>query len=272
MRLLSFLHRLLSIYSHIVKIMAENLRQSEILEIAAQEGRVQVDELVRRLSTSAQTIRKDLTELAEAGRLKRVHGGAILPTGVTNIGYSERRDLNAEAKARIAARVAQDIPNNASVFLNIGTTTEAVARALLSHRDLMVVTNNLNIANILAANPKCEVVVTGGVLRRADGGLTGDMTVKMIEQFKTDIAVIGCSALDTDGDILDFDVQEVSVSQTILRQSRRSMLVADTSKFDRRAPVRIGSMAQVDTVFTDATLPAPLARKFNDWQTQLVIC
>lgn len=252
--------------------MAENFRQSEILEIAAQEGRVQVDDLVRRLSTSAQTIRKDLSELSESGQLKRVHGGAILPSGAANIGYSERRDLNAAAKTRIAAAAASEIPNNASVFLNIGTTTEAVARALLNHKGLMVVTNNLNIANILAANPNCEVVVTGGVLRRTDGGLTGDMTVKMIEQFKVDIAVIGCSALDTDGDILDFDVQEVSVSQTILRQSRHAMLVADISKFERQAPVRIGSFAQVDTVFTNANLPAPLTTKLNEWSTRLVVC
>jgi DeoR family glycerol-3-phosphate regulon repressor len=252
--------------------MAENFRQTEILEIAAQEGRVQVDDLVRRLSTSAQTIRKDLSELAENGRLKRVHGGAIVPTGAINIGYSERRDLNAEAKVRIATAAAADIPNNSSVFLNIGTTTEAVARAMLNHKNLMVVTNNLNIANILAANQDCEVVVAGGVLRRTDGGLTGDMTVKMIEQFKVDIAVIGCSALDLDGDILDFDVQEVSVSQTILQQSRQSMLVADASKFEGRAPVRIASLAQVDTMYTDAPLPDGLVPKFNEWPTKVRVC
>ena len=252
--------------------MAENLRQTEILEIALREGRVQVDDLTHRLGTSAQTIRKDLSELSENGRLKRVHGGAILPTQATNIGYEDRRSLNADAKARIAQVCAAQIPNNASVFLNIGTTTEAVARALLRHKDLMVVTNNLNIANILAANPNCEVVVAGGVLRRTDGGLTGAMTVSMIERFKVDIAVIGCSALDVDGDILDFDVQEVSVSQTILRQARQSFLVADASKFDRAAPVRIGTMAQVNKVFTDTKLPDALHPMLNEWGTQLEIC
>lgn len=251
--------------------MAENLRQTEILEIALKEGRVVVDDLTQRLGTSAQTIRKDLTELAENGRLKRVHGGAILPTQATNIGYEDRRSLNSDAKNRIATACAAQIPDNASVFLNIGTTTEAVARALLNHKDLMVVTNNLNIANILAANPDCEVVVAGGVLRRTDGGLTGAMTTTMIEQFKTDIAVIGCSALDEEGDILDFDVQEVSVSQTILRRSRQSFLVADRSKFDRHAPVRIGTMAQVDMIFSDAVLPGALRSRLTEWQTAVTI-
>ncbi len=249
--------------------MAQNFRQTEILEIAQTEGRVQVDDLVARLNTSAQTIRKDLSELAENGHLKRVHGGAILPAGVTNIGYEDRRNLNADAKSRIAASCAAHIPNNASVFLNIGTTTEAVARALLNHTDLMVVTNNINVANILAANQNCEVVVVGGVLRRADGGLTGAITVQMIEQFKVDIAVIGCSALDADGDILDFDVQEVSVSQTILRQSRQSFLVADASKFDRHAPVRIGTMQQVDRLFIDASPPKQLRPKLKEWGTSI---
>ncbi|MEP5760673.1 MAG: DeoR/GlpR family DNA-binding transcription regulator [Litoreibacter sp.] len=251
--------------------MAENLRQTEILRLAAREGQVQVDDLAQRLSTSPQTIRKDLTELSQSGQLKRVHGGAILPMGTTNIAYAARRDLHADAKARIAAACAAHIPNNVSVFLNIGTSTEAVARALLGHRDLMVITNNLNVANILAANPNCEVVVAGGVLRRADGGLTGSMTMQVIEQFKTDIAVIGCSALGTDGDILDFDVQEVSVSQAILRRSRSSFLVADASKFERHAPVMIGSMRQVDHIFTDVPILSPLKETLSDWQTAVTV-
>jgi hypothetical protein len=95
------------------------------------------------------------------------------------------------------------------VFLNIGTSTEAVARALRHHKNLLVITNNMNIANTLASNSDCEVVVTGGTVRRGDGGLIGTMTVKAIRSFKFDYAVIGCSALDEDGDVLDYDIQEV---------------------------------------------------------------
>src|SRR5690606_10018047 len=163
------------------------------------------------------------------------------------------------------------VPDNSSLFLNIGTTTEAVARALVRHRNLTVVTNNLHIAQILAANESCDVIVAGGVLRRSDGGLVGDLAVEAIGQFKVDFAIVGTSALDLDGDLLDFDPQEVRVSRAILRQARLTCLVADASKLDRRAPVRIGSLAEIDRLFTDRALPDALARRCADWETAVIL-
>lgn len=252
--------------------MSQTFRHPDILEIARTEGKVTVEGLAERFGVTVQTIRRDLTELAEAGKLERVHGGAILPSGVTNIGYDERRRLNGVAKSAIARRCAQDIPEGASVFLNIGTTTEAVARELLHHRTLMVVTNNMNVANILVANPEAEIILAGGILRRADGGLVGPLTASVIEQFKVDIAVIGCSAMDMDGDLLDFDAQEVTVSQSIIRQARRSFLVADHSKLHRAAPARIASLRQIDCVYTDQPLPAELTQRCADWDTKVTVC
>jgi DeoR family glycerol-3-phosphate regulon repressor len=241
------------------------------MEIAHREGRVTVEALAEHFGVTLQTIRRDLAELAEANKLERVHGGAILPSGTTNIQYEDRRTLNETAKLAIAQACASRIPNGCSLFLNIGTSTEAVARQLLRHRDLMIVTNNMNVANILIENRDCKIIVTGGSLRRSDGGLVGNVTVEAIRQFKFDIAVIGCSAMDVDGDLLDFDVEEVSVSQTIIGQSRRTYLVADHSKLSRSAPARIGSMSSLDTVFTDKPLPTDLAARCAQWGTQIVL-
>ena len=249
--------------------MALSIRQSEILDLARSEGKVLVDDLAQRFGVTLQTIRRDLTELADAGQLDRVHGGAMLKAGVANIGYVERRSLNAEAKAAIGRACAAAIPDNSSLFLNIGTTTEAVARELLGHRNLTVVTNNLNVANILAASESCDVIVAGGVLRRSDGGLVGDLTTAAIDGFKVDYAIIGTSALDADGDLLDFDSQEVRVSRAIIRQSRRCFLVADHSKLARAAPVRIASLSEIDAVFTDLPLPETLTARCKDWQTAI---
>ncbi len=251
--------------------MSQTFRHPEIVEIARREGKVTVEDLALHFGVTLQTIRRDLAELADAGKLERVHGGAILPSGTTNIRYEERRRLNEAAKAAIARACAARIPESCSLFLNIGTSTEAVAAELLRHRGLMVVTNNMNVANILSANPDCEVVVAGGSLRRADGGLIGSLTVDTIRRFKFDLAVIGCSALDVDGDILDFDIQEVGVSQMILAQSRKTYLVADHSKFKRSAPARIASMADLDAVFTDLPLPADLPRRCAEWSTEVVV-
>lgn len=195
----------------------------------------------------------------------------MLPSGTFNIGYEERRSLHAPAKNAIASACAAHLPDNISLFLNIGTSTEAVAHTLLNHHNLMVVTNNTNVANILATNPNCEVIVTGGSLRRSDGGLVGNLASDTIRRFKFDIAVIGCSALDREGDLLDFDIQEVAVSQAIIRQSRRTFLVADHSKFTRSAPARIASLSEIDTFFTDAPLPEDLTQRCATWKTDVIV-
>ena len=252
--------------------MSLSFRQSDILNLAKQQGRVTVDGLAETFGVTVQTIRRDLSELSEMGKLDRVHGGAVLRSGVSNIGYEDRRSLNDDAKTRIAQACAKDIPDGASIFMNIGTSTEAVARQMLSHRNLMVVTNNMNVANILIENPECEIVMAGGVLRRADGGLIGNLTVSTIRQFKFDLAIIGCSALDADGDLLDFDFQEVHVSQTIIAQARRTFLVADHSKFQRSAPARIASLGDIDTFYTEAELSRQLTRKCSEWGTELRRC
>lgn len=248
---------------------ALNFRQTEILELARAEGRVMVEDLAQRFDVTLQTIRRDLSDLADAGHLDRVHGGATLRTGVTNIGYEARRRMNEGAKAAIARACAAAIPDNCSLILNLGTTTEAVAHALLGHRNITVITNNMNVANILVANPGCEIVVAGGALRRTDGGLVGELTTQFFEQFKVDYAVIGVSALDRDGDLLDFDLAEVRVSKAIVQQSRKVYLVADHTKLERSAPARLASLSEIATFFTDLPLSPELMRKCEDWGTEV---
>ena len=249
--------------------MALSFRQTEILAIARSEGRVVVEVLAERFGVTLQTIRRDLTELSDAGHLDRVHGGAVIRTGVSNIGYEERRGMHDAAKAAIGRACAQAIPDNCSMILNLGTTTEAVARELLHHREITVVTNNMNVANILVANASCEIMVAGGALRRTDGGLVGDLTSQFMEQFKGDYGIIGISALDKDGDLLDFDLNEVRVSKAIIRQSRKVYLVTDASKLARSAPARLASLADVDAIFTDQPLPEPLMKRCADWGTEV---
>lgn len=249
--------------------MALNLRQNEILEIARTEGRVVVEDLAERLNVSVQTIRRDLSDLSEAGLMDRVHGGAVIRIGVANFAYEERRRMHEAAKTAIGRACAQMIPDNCSIILNLGTTTEAVARELRNHRNITVVTNNINVANILLANESCEIMVAGGTLRRSDGGLVGDLTADFMSQFKVDYAIIGVSALDEDGDLLDFDLAEIRVSRTILQQARKRILVTDASKLSRSAPVRLASLQTLDALFIDQPLPEALAQRCADWGTEV---
>jgi DeoR family glycerol-3-phosphate regulon repressor len=167
------------------------------------------------------------------------------------VAYDSRRQLAAHEKQIIGQRTAELIPNNCSLFINIGTTTEEVARALIHHEGLLVITNNIHVATILMPCPKIDVIIAGGNLRRSDGGIVGETAVDFISQFKVDHAVIGASAIDDDGAMLDFDFREVRVAQAIVSNARNVILVADAMKFTRSAPVRIGHLSQVDVFVTD---------------------
>lgn len=246
-------------------------RQQQIINLARSQGSVQVEELALRFDVTPQTIRKDLNELCDGRLMARTHGGAMLTSGVENVAYEARRQLAASEKAIIGNRAAALIPNNCSLFINIGTTTEEVARALVRHEGLLVITNNIHVATILLPCPKIDVILAGGILRKSDGGIVGEQAVDFIAQFKVDYAVIGASAIDDDGAMLDFDYREVRAAQAILHNARNIILVADSMKFTRSAPVRICHLTDVDTFVTDRAPPDAITELCKHGGVQLEI-
>lgn len=249
-----------------------NPRQLNLLGVVRSRGSVTVEKLAEKLGVTLQTVRRDVHRLDEAGLLTRFHGGARVPSSTTeNIAHQQRESLNARGKTRIARAVAADIPNDCSLILNIGTTTEAVAHALLHHTGLRVLTNNLNVATILSRNPACEVIVAGGVVRARDLGIVGEAAVSFIEQFKVDIALIGISGIEDDGSLRDYDYREVRVAQTIISHAREVWLVADSSKFNRPAMVAVASLSQIDRLYTDASPPDPFPALLAEAQVRCEI-
>ncbi len=234
-------------------------RQSGILQRARTLGRVEVEALAAEYDVSTQTIRRDLNELSRGGLLARHHGGARPATQVVNLAYAERRDLAAQAKRAIGVAAAALVPDGCSVILNIGTTTEEVARALVDRRDLVVITNNLHVVGILSGTPAKEIILAGGLVRQSDGAIVGDEAVSFIRGFKADFAFIGASALDEDGAVLDYDMREVAVARAIIANARRAILVSDRQKFDRSAPMRICDVGDLHAFVTDAPPPRGFA-------------
>jgi len=229
-----------------------------LLDTVRSRGSIHVDELADMLGVTLQTVRRDVQRLADEGLLARFHGGVRVPSSTTeNIGYQQRESLHAAGKARIVRAVAARVPNDCSLILNIGTTTEAIAKALLHHTGLRVITNNLNVATILSSNPACEVIVAGGSVRSRDRAIVGEATVDFIRQFKVDIALIGVSSIEADGTLRDFDLREVKVAQTVIAQAREVWLAADASKFNRPAMIELAKLSQIDRLFTDAEPPPP---------------
>ena len=251
---------------------ALNPRQSDLLAAVREAGALSIEALAQRFGVTLQTVRRDVRQLEQLGLLARFHGGVRTPVStVENLAYAQRKALNAGAKELIARAVARDIRAGCSLILNIGTTTEAVARALLHHRGLRVITNNLNVAAILSDNPDCEVIVTGGVVRARDRGIVGEATIDFLRQFRVDIAVIGISGIEGDGTLRDYDVREVRAARTIIEHARQVWLCADHSKFGRPAMVEVGHLSDVTRIYTDQPPPAPFDRLLRDADVACVI-
>jgi DeoR family glycerol-3-phosphate regulon repressor len=246
-------------------------RQKAILEHARIHGEVEVDPLAESFKVTPQTIRRDLNQLCNLRLLQRVHGGALVHGGVENLGYAARSHIAAEEKNTIGKRAAKLIASDSSMFINIGTTTELVAEHLKNHTGLLVITNNLNVVNTLRKSESIEVMTAGGTVRREDGGIVGETTVEFFAQFKVDYAVIGASAIENDGTVLDFDIREVQVAQAIIKNARSVILVADATKFQREAPIRIGNISEMDYFVTDEIPPPEFMKICQSQDVQVEI-
>ncbi len=235
-------------------------RQDQIVRSIAQHGFVSVEALAGQFDVTPQTIRRDIGKLHEDGRVRRFHGGAAAVSTVENLAYSARQVLCHREKQAIATTAAKLVPDNASLILNIGTTTEEVAKALVRARQgLRIITNNMNVATIVQPKTDFEVYIAGGFVRSRDGGVVGEDTLGFFSQFKVDIAIIGISAIDPDdGAMLDYDYREVQVSRQIISSARAVWLVADSSKFGRQAPMRLANLTEMDRLVTDRPPPAVL--------------
>ena len=246
------------------------LRQQKTLELVRERGYISIEELAQYFDVTPQTIRRDINQLADEGLLRRYHGGAAHDSSVENTEYTMRVGYMLEEKLRIAEAVAAAVPDHASLFINIGTTTESIAHALLNHTGLKIITNNLNVAKILSTKEDFEVLIASGRVR-PDGGVIGQATADFFKQFKADYALIGISGIDEDGTLLDIDFQEVCVSQEILSSARQVFLAADSSKFGRNAMIRLGSLKQVDSIFTDQQPNEQYLKTIHDLGVNLVV-
>lgn len=247
-------------------------RHERIIQLVKQNGYMSIDALAKELDVTPQTIRRDINMLAEEDILRRYHGGAGLGSNsVQNEDYAKRKVWNQQEKDRIASLVAEHIPNNSSLFMNIGTTVESVARSLQDHTGLKIITNNLNVASIFSGNEEFEVTIAGGTVRQRDGGIIGEATIDFIRQFKVDYAVMGISGIDDDGTLLDFDYREVRVAQAMIEHARKIFLVADHSKIGRNAVVKLGHISQVTAMFTDLQPPETLMQQIEAAGVQLYL-
>ena len=240
-------------------------RRERIIRLVREHGFMPVEGLARALSVTPQTIRRDIGELCETGLLRRYHGGAALGDGAQSEAFPLEKGRCQKEKSHLADLIAAQIPDGASLFMSIGATMEAVALALVKSRSgLRIITNNIHVASIASVRGDYTVIITSGVVRPLDGGVTGVATVDFINQFKADYAVLCASGMEADGSLLDFDFKEVSVMQAMMRNARTRFLTVDYGKSSRTALVRMGSVTEFDAVFTDRPPDAAIQKLLAD--------
>lgn len=230
-------------------------RQQWILRHIQDRGFATIEAMAEEIHVSAQTVRRELIELERRNYLIRFHGGAGLRQDLFRIGYAQKISTSLEGKQRIAAVVADMIPAGSSVYLDVGSTVECVARALVKHSSLHVVTPSAAVAMILSTEPHIDTFVTGGSLRGANGALVGSHAMRTLASFHFDFAVSSFGGFDPEGQPTDFDSEKIALRQIAFDNASRCIGMADATKFDKTALRRMLGGHQLTDLVVDAVPP-----------------
>jgi DeoR family transcriptional regulator of aga operon len=234
------------------------VRQARIAESVWELGFARVMELAERFGVSAVTVRNDLSILEERGAVRRVRGGAVKPSAqLGERAFEVSLGESAREKAGIGAYAARMVSSGQTVMLDVGTTTTAVARALL-HRteleDVTVVTNAINIAlELEQAAPRITVLVTGGTLRPLQHSLVNPLGTTLLERLRGSVAFVGCNGVDPEVGITNVNLPEAEIKRAMLLACRRRVIVADGSKVGEVELAKVCDIKEVNLLITDPT-------------------
>ncbi len=230
---------------------SKSRRGEKILSLVNERGAISVGALAELLDVSMQTIRRDVDELCDGENLRRLHGRVELAEKSLNTPFDLRTGTNLAAKEAIGAAAARLVPDGATIFISIGSTPAAVARALRPRKGLTIITNNLTAAMALSEQVSNRIIIPGGELRLPDRDLLGDEVVSFFGRYRAEFGIFGTAGIAADGRLLEFHSAEVRASERIRLNSQTSILVIDQSKFGRVAPALGPNIADIDRVVLD---------------------
>ncbi|WP_348734099.1 transcriptional repressor AgaR [Rheinheimera texasensis] len=231
-------------------------RQQEIVRLTNAQGKVSVAELSQRFGVSEVTIRSDLAVLDSKRLLVRSRGGAMVNDDLSReLSLKEKRQKHSELKQRLGRAVAELIKDDERIILDSGTTTEEVAANLREHKNLIVMTNGLNIALELSQVDKVEVMMTGGTLRKKSMSFYGAQAEQALKNYQFDKVVLGVDGFDLKTGLSTHFEAEATLNRLMCEVAREVIVVTDSSKFDRRGFHLICSVMQVHTLVTDSGIP-----------------
>jgi DeoR family transcriptional regulator of aga operon len=237
-------------------------RRREIVRRLYLTGYVEARELAVTLGVDASTIRRDLDALSRAGHVQRSHGGARLLAGAVDLPYAIKQRERLAAKGAVGRAAAELVADGDSVVIDSGSTTYELATRLRARQNLTIVTNDLRIAQLVADFPGVHLLVPGGELLRSTYTLAGERAVAFVQELSVEWTFLGADAIDSGSGVTNTNTIEVPLKRTMLAVARTAVVLADSSKFGRRALVRVAEIEEVDRVITDDDLPDDLAGGF----------
>lgn len=248
------------------------VRRGEILSLVQQNGEVSASELSELLGVSEVTVRSDLRALAQAGQVRRTRGGARRPLELhRESSLEETRHKHAAAKRRIGRAAAALVQDGETVFLDVGSTTTEVARALSpTLHGVTVITNGLNIALELERLPNLQVIVTGGTLRPLQHSLVSPYALEVLGRIHADRLFLGCNGVSAAAGVTNANHEEAEIKRVMVRQAREVVVVADHSKLGQVSRAQVAPIGAVHTLITDRHadgLSAELQASLADVQT-----
>ena len=247
-------------------------RRSLIMQIIDSAGRVRVQDLARRFNTTSVTIRNDLNELQKRGLLQRSHGGATKPDArLYESPFQDRIQSRIDEKRRIGILAASLIQDGDIIILDSGTTTDEIAKQIKNRPRLHVITNGVNIANELLGSRGVNTMILGGTLRSDSASIVGRSTEDMLSHLSADKLFMGGAGCDPDFGISGANLEEAMVNKAMLRVAREAILVADSSKFDKRSMSRIATFGEIHTVISDTGLPVSIQEKIRAHGCKLLL-
>jgi len=248
-------------------------RKALLIDKLRKDGYVQATDFASDIKISAATIRRDLIQLEKEGYCIRKRGGAVRSTqSVTmELPYEIKKNRNTAEKRRIANRALDLIENGDTILMDAGSTIYSLACLLHTKEQLTVITNDLNIAVKLAANPKINLICTGGIARPNVYTLQGVQVVEFINDLRVDKSFIGADAIHKDGIISNVNIDEVPIKQAMIKAADTVALLTDSSKFSLTGFARVASICEMDFVVTDENMPEKYFKYCKDNKVQLVV-
>ena len=241
--------------------MSAGTRRLQIIEMLGKAGTggISVNLLAERFHVSEMTIRRDLDWLENRSVLTRVHGGAMVYQRDEEDPYDERLEQSNPQKTAIGWAAAQLVKPGERILVDAGTTTQKLARNLVSMTDLTIITNNVHILSDLSHSPQIETILLGGILKHQEMCTTGPMVTQALSVLSVDKFFLSAAGIDAQQGITDQDMREVEVKQAMMRSAREVILVCDSSKWGTVKLARIAAWPQIRRLVTDDRFPAPAA-------------